>query len=37
MTKHRIKFMQFVHTPGDLFDSHAELVREFVLLRVIVG
>ena len=36
MAEHRIKFMEFVHTTGDLLNGDAKLVREFVLLGVIV-
>ena len=37
MTEHRIEFVQFVHTARNLFDGNAELIRQFVLLRVIGG
>ena len=36
MPKHRIKLVQFVHAPRDLFDWHAELAGQFILLRVVV-
>ena len=36
MAEHRIKFVQFVHPPGNVLHRHAEFVREFVLLGVIV-
>src|SRR5436190_19824416 len=35
MTKHRIEFVQLVNTARNVFHSYADLVREFVLLRVI--
>ncbi len=36
MAEHRIEFVQLVDAPRDLFDRHAQLVGQFVLLRVIV-
>src|SRR5438477_10314371 len=35
MTEHRIEFVQLVNTARNVFYSYADLVREFVLLRVI--
>ena len=36
MSEHRIEFMQLVHPPRNVFDSYAELVRQFILLGMIV-
>mgnify|MGYP003693996555 CR=1 FL=1 len=36
MAEHRVKFVQLVYTTGNVLHRHAEFVRQFVLLRVIV-
>src|SRR5262249_60464408 len=37
MTQHRIEFVQLMHAARNLFDGYSELIREFILLRVIGG
>src|SRR5205823_3902844 len=36
MAEHRVKFVQLVHPTGNVLYRHAEFVRKFVLLGVIV-
>ena len=37
MTEHRIEFVQLMHAARNLFHRDAELIRQFILLRVIGG